>query len=53
MLYRGNEMMHEVSWVIFDEVHYMKDQGICLHFGTKKQKKKTKELFKNYFININ
>nr|CAG8525023.1 7099_t:CDS:10 [Entrophospora candida] len=26
MLYRGNEMMHEVSWVIFDEIHYMKDQ---------------------------
>ncbi|KAF9419921.1 ATP-dependent RNA helicase mtr4 [Podila epigama] len=25
MLYRGSEVMREVSWVIFDEIHYMKD----------------------------
>ncbi|KAI9364963.1 rRNA-processing arch domain-containing protein [Zopfochytrium polystomum] len=25
MLYRGSEMMREVGWVIFDEVHYMRD----------------------------
>lgn len=25
MLYRGSEIMREVSWVIFDEVHYMRD----------------------------
>ncbi|KAG8468908.1 hypothetical protein KFE25_007426 [Diacronema lutheri] len=26
MLYRGSEVMREVSWVIFDEVHYMRDK---------------------------
>ncbi|CDF32268.1 superkiller viralicidic activity 2-like 2, putative [Chondrus crispus] len=26
MLYRGSEVVREVSWVIFDEVHYMRDQ---------------------------
>ena len=25
MLYRGSEVMREVKWVIFDEVHYMRD----------------------------
>jgi ATP-dependent RNA helicase DOB1 len=25
MLYRGSEIMREVGWVIFDEVHYMRD----------------------------
>ncbi|KAK6322758.1 hypothetical protein J4Q44_G00075500 [Coregonus suidteri] len=25
MLYRGSEVMREVSWVIFDEIHYMRD----------------------------
>ncbi|KAJ1929260.1 ATP-dependent RNA helicase mtr4 [Tieghemiomyces parasiticus] len=25
MLYRGSEVMREVAWVIFDEVHYMRD----------------------------
>lgn len=25
MLYRGSEVMREVAWVIFDEIHYMKD----------------------------
>ncbi len=27
MLYRGSEMMREVAWVIFDEVHYMRDKA--------------------------
>ena len=27
MLYRGSEVMREVSWVIFDEIHYMRDKG--------------------------
>lgn len=27
MLYRGSEVMREVAWVIFDEIHYMKDPG--------------------------
>ncbi|KAF6167318.1 hypothetical protein GIB67_043179 [Kingdonia uniflora] len=26
MLYRGSEMLKEVAWVIFDEIHYMKDR---------------------------
>ncbi|KAL6929733.1 ATP-dependent RNA helicase mtr4 [Hanseniaspora valbyensis] len=26
MLYRGSEMMREVKWVVFDEVHYMRDK---------------------------
>eukprot|EP00210_Caulerpa_lentillifera_P002519 g2416.t1 len=30
MLYRGSEMLREIAWVIFDEVHYMqdKDRGV-------------------------
>ncbi|KAJ6103922.1 rRNA-processing arch domain-containing protein [Penicillium sp. IBT 16267x] len=27
MLYRGSEIMREVQWVIFDEIHYMRDQN--------------------------
>ncbi|KAK0917178.1 ATP-dependent RNA helicase mtr4 [Friedmanniomyces endolithicus] len=27
MLYRGSEIMREVAWVIFDEVHYMRDKA--------------------------
>lgn len=27
MLYRGSEIMREVAWVIFDEIHYMRDSG--------------------------
>src|ERR1700690_2105887 len=26
MLYRGSEVMREVKWVIFDEIHYMRDK---------------------------
>ncbi|OXB55703.1 hypothetical protein ASZ78_000740 [Callipepla squamata] len=25
MLYRGSEVMREIAWVIFDEIHYMRD----------------------------
>ncbi len=28
MLYRGSEIMREVGWVIFDEIHYMRDKGL-------------------------
>jgi ATP-dependent RNA helicase DOB1 len=31
MLYRGSEVMREVAWVVFDEVHYMRDAGMCKH----------------------
>lgn len=26
MLFRGNDIMREVGWVIFDEIHYMRDK---------------------------
>ena len=26
MLYKGSEIMREVQWVIFDEIHYMRDK---------------------------
>lgn len=26
MLYRGGEIIKEMAWVIFDEVHYMRDK---------------------------
>ncbi|KAJ8755567.1 hypothetical protein K2173_022146 [Erythroxylum novogranatense] len=26
MLYRGSEILKEVAWVVFDEIHYMKDR---------------------------
>ena len=26
MLYRGSEVMRQVAWVIYDEVHYMRDK---------------------------
>ena len=28
MLYRGSEIMREVAWVVFDEIHYLRDKGI-------------------------
>ncbi|KAM0901091.1 hypothetical protein ACQ4PT_020225 [Festuca glaucescens] len=31
MLYRGSEVIKEVGWVIFDEIHYMKDRGSGLY----------------------
>lgn len=27
MLYRGSEVVREIAWVIFDEVHYMRDRS--------------------------
>ena len=27
MLYRGSEIMREVAWIVFDEIHYMRDSG--------------------------
>jgi ATP-dependent RNA helicase DOB1 len=33
MLYRGSEIMREVAWVVFDEVHYLRDKcrSIAVH----------------------
>ncbi|KAG7271543.1 hypothetical protein CRUP_004006 [Coryphaenoides rupestris] len=28
MLYRGSEIMREVAWVVFDEIHYMRDAAL-------------------------
>jgi ATP-dependent RNA helicase DOB1 len=30
MLYRGSEIMREVAWVVFDEIHYMRDASKCV-----------------------
>jgi ATP-dependent RNA helicase DOB1 len=27
MMYRGSEIMREVAWVVFDEIHYMRDRA--------------------------
>lgn len=32
MLYRGSEIMREVAWVIFDEIHYMRDASKLYQF---------------------
>jgi ATP-dependent RNA helicase DOB1 len=32
MLYRGSEITREVAWVIFDEVHYLRDKGLEKNF---------------------
>jgi ATP-dependent RNA helicase DOB1 len=29
MIYRGSELLREVAWVIFDEVHYMQVRQCC------------------------
>ena len=26
MLYRGGDVIQEVKWIVFDEVHYMRDR---------------------------
>jgi ATP-dependent RNA helicase DOB1 len=35
MLYRGSEITREVAWVIFDEVHYLRDKGLDKKFSIK------------------
>jgi hypothetical protein len=34
MLYRGSEVTSEVAWVIFDEIHYMRDAGFCFYLNS-------------------
>ena len=31
MLYRGSEIMREVAWVCFDEIHYLRDKVRVFH----------------------
>jgi ATP-dependent RNA helicase DOB1 len=26
MLYRGSELIREIVWIIYDEIHYMRDR---------------------------
>tara|TARA_B110000459_G_C16580623_1_gene481113 strand:- start:1519 stop:1860 length:342 start_codon:yes stop_codon:yes gene_type:complete len=33
MLYRGGEVMREVGWVIFDEIHYMRVSFFSFTYG--------------------
>jgi hypothetical protein len=35
MLYRGSEITREVAWVIFDEIHYLRDKGNNKEFQIK------------------
>ena len=42
MLYHGSEVMREVAWVIFDEIHYMRDAGkvfavLCVLLGEERE----------------
>lgn len=30
MLYRGSEIVREVAWIVFDEIHYMRDKSKCV-----------------------
>lgn len=34
MLYRGSEVMREVAWVIYDEIHYMRYIALSLSSST-------------------
>ena len=31
MLYNGSEVIRDVEWVIFDEVHYINDSEVYIH----------------------
>jgi superfamily II RNA helicase len=33
MIYRGSELLREVAWVIFDEVHYMQVTPALMRFA--------------------
>ena len=36
MLYRGSEITREVAWVIFDEIHYLRDKGRVMEHGIRR-----------------
>ena len=29
MLYNGSDVIRDVEWVIFDEIHYINDSEVC------------------------
>ena len=31
MLYNGSDVIRDVEWVIFDEVHYINDSEVCTY----------------------
>ena len=33
MLYNGSDVIRDVEWVIFDEVHYINDSEVCVSHG--------------------
>lgn len=33
MLYNGSDVIRDVEWVIFDEVHYVNDSEVCFVFS--------------------
>lgn len=54
MLYRGSEVMREVAWVIFDEIHYMRDLGgLYLMFNRQKIQKLHEILLAVYTLQLN
>ena len=30
MLYNGSDIIRDVEWVVFDEVHYVNDLEVCI-----------------------
>ena len=30
MLYNGSDIIRDIEWVIFDEVHYINDANVCV-----------------------
>lgn len=36
MLYRGSEVIREVAWIVFDEIHYMRDPSMILLYINKR-----------------
>ena len=30
MLYNGSDVIRDIEWVIFDEVHYINDANVCV-----------------------
>jgi ATP-dependent RNA helicase DOB1 len=33
MLYRGSEVVREVAWLVYDEVHYLRDKQRGVEIG--------------------
>ncbi len=53
MLYRGSEVMREVAWVIFDEIHYMRDLGELYLMFNRQKMQKLHEILAVYTLQLN